>query len=42
MEELIEQADEWDQVLGVVRRSEAVRRGWLHRIAVTVCRDGDG
>ncbi|MEU8034895.1 NUDIX domain-containing protein [Streptomyces sp. NPDC049099] len=42
MDELIEQVDERDQVLGVVRRSEAVHHGWLHRISVTVCRDRDG
>ncbi|MGW2651177.1 NUDIX domain-containing protein [Streptomyces sp. NPDC001393] len=42
MDELIEQVDEQDQVLGVVHRSEAVRHDWLHRIAVTVCRDRAG
>ncbi|MEU0412299.1 NUDIX domain-containing protein [Streptomyces griseorubiginosus] len=26
-------------MLGVVGRREAVREGWLHRVAVTVCRD---
>ncbi|MEU2298743.1 NUDIX domain-containing protein [Streptomyces antibioticus] len=42
MDELIERVDERDRVLGVVRRDEAVRHGWLHRVAVTVCRDRDG
>ncbi|MFJ4013101.1 NUDIX domain-containing protein [Streptomyces sp. NPDC090026] len=42
MDELIEQVDEQDRVLGVVRRSEAVRRRWLHRVAVTLCHDRDG
>ncbi|GIE60631.1 hypothetical protein Aoc01nite_60330 [Actinoplanes octamycinicus] len=26
-------------MLGVVGRDEAVRHGWLHRVATTVCRD---
>ncbi|MFE7566437.1 NUDIX hydrolase [Streptomyces sp. NPDC057539] len=42
MDELVERVDEQDRVLAVVGRSEAVRRGWLHRIAATVCRDGEG
>ncbi|WP_085211845.1 NUDIX domain-containing protein [Streptomyces sp. Amel2xC10] len=42
MDELIERVDERDRVLGVVCRDEAVRHGWLHRVAVTVCRDRDG
>lgn len=40
--ELVERVDERDRVVGVVERGEAVRRGWLHRVATTVCRDGDG
>lgn len=42
MDEMVEHVDERDRVLAVVGRGEAVRRGWLHRIAVTVCRDGRG
>ncbi|MEV6162312.1 NUDIX domain-containing protein [Streptomyces sp. NPDC052052] len=40
--ERVERVDEQDQVVAVVDRGEAVRRGWLHRIAVTVCRDREG
>lgn len=40
--ELVERVDEADRVVGVVERAEAVRRGWLHRVAVTVCRDAGG
>lgn len=29
-------------MLTVVDRAEAVRRGWLHRIATTICRDQQG
>ena len=29
-------------MLGVVSRREAIREGWLHRVAVTVCRDDRG
>lgn len=29
-------------MLGVVSRREAIREGWLHRVAVTVCRDERG
>ncbi|MFD7913547.1 NUDIX hydrolase [Streptomyces sp. NPDC059752] len=42
VEEMVERVDEQDQVLAVVGRGDAVRRGWLHRIAVTVCRDREG
>ncbi|WP_030843886.1 NUDIX hydrolase [Streptomyces sp. NRRL F-4474] len=42
MSELVERVDELDRVLSVVGRAEAVRRGWLHRVAVTVCRDPAG
>ncbi|MFJ4987035.1 NUDIX domain-containing protein [Streptomyces sp. NPDC088732] len=42
MDEWVEQVDERDLVVAVVRRAEAVRRGWLHRIAVTMCRDREG
>ncbi|GHE60843.1 NUDIX hydrolase [Streptomyces capitiformicae] len=40
--ELVERVDERDEVLGVVDRGEAIRRGWLHRIATVVCRDLGG
>ncbi len=39
---MVERVDEQDRVVVVVGRGEAVRRGWLHRIAVTVCRDREG
>ncbi|WP_431034840.1 NUDIX domain-containing protein [Streptomyces sp. P6-2-1] len=43
MDELVERVDERDRALGtVVGRREATREGWLHRIAVTVCRDERG
>ncbi|MFG1959209.1 NUDIX hydrolase [Nonomuraea sp. NPDC049028] len=42
MSELVEHVDEHDRVLGVVDREEAVREHWLHRIAVTICRDREG
>jgi isopentenyldiphosphate isomerase len=42
MDELVERVDEQDRVLGVVKRGEAIRQGWLHRIASTVCRDRRG
>ncbi|MFD6417175.1 NUDIX domain-containing protein [Streptomyces sp. NPDC060194] len=42
MDELVERVDAEDRVLGVVSRRDAVREGWLHRVAVTVCRDGRG
>ncbi|KHD77617.1 hypothetical protein MB27_10710 [Actinoplanes utahensis] len=29
-------------MLEVVSRRDAVRNGWLHRIATTICRDDDG
>ncbi|MBO4252557.1 NUDIX domain-containing protein [Streptomyces griseorubiginosus] len=39
----MERVDEQDRVLGmVVSRQQAVREGWLHRVAVTVCRDECG
>lgn len=37
--ELVERVDDQDRVLGVVGRDEAIRCGWPHRIATTVCRD---
>src|SRR5262245_46799351 len=37
--EPVERVDEQDRVVGVVDRDEAVRCGWLHRVATTVCRD---
>lgn len=39
MGELVDRVDEQDRVVGVVDRGEAVRSGWLHRVATTVCRD---
>lgn len=42
VDELVERVDGRDRVLGVVSRREAVREGWLHRVAVTVCRDERG
>ncbi|WP_043638546.1 NUDIX hydrolase [Nonomuraea candida] len=42
MGELVERVDDLDRVVGVVDRGEAVRRGWLHRIATTICRDEAG
>ncbi|MDH6585586.1 8-oxo-dGTP pyrophosphatase MutT (NUDIX family) [Streptomyces sp. SAI-133] len=42
VDELVERVDGRDRVLGVVGRREAVREGWLHRVAVTVCRDERG
>ncbi|MER6124914.1 NUDIX domain-containing protein [Streptomyces sp. NPDC001795] len=42
MGELVERVDEQDRVLGVVDRGEAIRHGWLHRVATTICRDADG
>ncbi|MFJ7180160.1 NUDIX hydrolase [Streptomyces massasporeus] len=42
MGELVERVDEQDRVVGVVDRDEAVRNGWLHRVATTVCRDPRG
>lgn len=40
--ELVDRVDAEDRVIGVVSRAEAVRHGWLHRIAATVCRDPEG
>lgn len=43
VDELVERVDDQDRVLGpVVSRRRAVREGWLHRVAVTVCRDARG
>lgn len=42
MDERVEQVDEQDQAFALVLRSEAVRLGLLHRVAVTMCRDRDG
>ncbi|WP_369149000.1 NUDIX domain-containing protein [Streptomyces sp. R44] len=42
MDELVERVDRQDRVLGVVTRRQAIREGWLHRIASTVCRDERG
>ena len=43
MDELVERVDDQDRALGVaVSRRQAVQEGWLHRVAVTVCRDEQG
>ncbi|WP_331767194.1 NUDIX domain-containing protein [Embleya sp. NBC_00896] len=42
MGEPVERVDEHDRVVGVVERDEAIRNGWLHRIATTICRDSAG
>ncbi|MEU0196762.1 MULTISPECIES: NUDIX domain-containing protein [unclassified Streptomyces] len=42
MGEPVERVDEQDRVVGVVDRGEAIRNGWLHRVATTVCRDPQG
>ncbi|MFD6421822.1 NUDIX domain-containing protein [Streptomyces sp. NPDC060198] len=43
VDELVERVDDQDRVLGpTVSRRQAVREGWLHRVAVTVCRDERG
>ncbi|MBG0831448.1 NUDIX domain-containing protein [Planomonospora sp. ID67723] len=42
MTELVERVDGQDRVLDVVDRGVAIRRGWLHRVATTVCRDDLG
>ncbi|MFF8293792.1 NUDIX hydrolase [Streptomyces sp. NPDC016309] len=43
MDELVERVDDQDRVLGmVVSRQQAIQEGWLHRVAVTVCRDDHG
>lgn len=42
MGELVDRVDEEDRVIGVVDRGEAMEKGWLHRVATTVCRDPDG
>ncbi|MEU9187733.1 NUDIX domain-containing protein [Streptomyces sp. NPDC048484] len=42
MSEPVDRVDEQDRVMGVVDRGEAIRRGWLHRVATVVCRDTDG
>jgi 8-oxo-dGTP pyrophosphatase MutT (NUDIX family) len=43
VDELIERVDGQERVLGmVVNRRQAIREGWLHRVAVTVCRDEGG
>lgn len=43
VDELVERVDDRDRVLGVVvSRRQAIREGWPHRVAVTVCRDERG
>ncbi|MDI6100288.1 NUDIX domain-containing protein [Actinoplanes sp. NEAU-A12] len=42
MTELVERVDDQDRVVDVVGRDVAIRHGWLHRIATTVCRDESG
>jgi hypothetical protein len=40
--EPVERVDDQHRVLAVVDRSEAIRRGWPHRVATTFCRDEQG
>ncbi|MFB9447183.1 NUDIX domain-containing protein [Dactylosporangium vinaceum] len=40
--EYVDRVDDRDRVIGAVPRAEALRHGWLHRIAATVCRDPGG
>lgn len=42
MGETVARVDERDRTVGLVDRWRAVREGWLHRVAVTVCRDEHG
>lgn len=42
MGELVERVDEQDHVVGVAERGEAVRQGWLYRMAMVLCRDASG
>ncbi|MFI6054922.1 NUDIX hydrolase [Streptomyces violascens] len=42
MGERVERVDEQDRVIGVVERDEAVRQGWLYRMAMVLCRDASG
>ncbi|GCD47458.1 NUDIX hydrolase [Streptomyces paromomycinus] len=42
MTELVDRVDEQDRVVGVADRAEAIRKGWLHRVATVVCRDRAG
>ncbi|WP_030676767.1 NUDIX hydrolase [Streptomyces rimosus] len=42
MTELVDRVDERDRTVGVVDRREAIREGWLHRVATVVCRDRAG
>ncbi|MEV1023213.1 NUDIX domain-containing protein [Streptomyces sp. NPDC050264] len=42
MGERIERVDDHDEIVAVVSRSDAMRQGWLHRIATVVCRDTQG
>ncbi len=42
VDEVVERVDAQDRVLGPVSRRDAVREGWLHRIAVVVCHDRQG
>ncbi|MEQ8146159.1 NUDIX domain-containing protein [Streptomyces sp. OP7] len=42
MTEMVERVDEDDRIVGLVSRSEAIRRRWPHRVATVVCRDTRG
>ncbi|MER6039148.1 NUDIX domain-containing protein [Streptomyces sp. NPDC001835] len=42
VDEVVERVDAQDRALGPVSRRDAVRKGWLHRIAVAVCHDRQG
>ncbi|OKH98062.1 NTP pyrophosphohydrolase [Streptomyces sp. CB02923] len=40
--EPVDRVDERDRVVGVVDRGQAIREGWLHRVATVVCHDRAG
>lgn len=42
MGERVARVDERDEILTVVSRDDAIRRGWLHRVATVVCHDTAG
>ncbi|WP_190085811.1 NUDIX domain-containing protein [Streptomyces longisporoflavus] len=42
MDEVVDRVDAQDRVLGPVSRRDAIREGWLHRVAVVVCHDRQG
>ncbi|MEU9620917.1 MULTISPECIES: NUDIX domain-containing protein [unclassified Streptomyces] len=42
MSEIVERVDEQDRVMRPVERGEAVRKGWLYRMAMVLVRDRSG